>query len=429
MDKIGRLSLSLRGTLSRYLSAQQTSGYNVFNVLGVSNKEVLMCRVLTDLLNPHGCHKHGNYYLCSFMTNVLQYKLSDEQLSTAGVFAEYLIPGGKRIDIVIQGNDFFVPIEVKINAGDQDNQCYDYYQYAKTRDVSAKVIYLTKWGTSPSKISISSADGADCLDDDNVRCISFSGDIIAWLKNLLAQGEQGDMCVIIKQYVDAIRNFTSDISEEFKMDIAEEVLKSEERFRTALAVAESINAIKARLIYLVLQEFDKQMDAVLDEFSLKRETRFGWYEYQDEATEKFYRKDSWPGINYVFENIHLSGGAELWLRVEVPAEAAMYAGLCLFSTTGEDGEGCQIDDIPPALEREVLAQLNVDVDKDGWWLTWWWLPTGGREDALQQDLHPDFRGNMSEAARKLADGDYREDFTKKCVTIIQKHLQKMQKEN
>ncbi len=424
MDQTGELTLSLRGVLSAHLRTQRASAYNIFNVLGISCKEVLMCRVLADLLNPYGCHKQGGRYLQTFMNDVLRRELSGEQLSAVGVYTEYPIPGGRRIDIVIQGDGLFVPIEVKIDAGDQNSQCYDYYQYAKIFDASAKVVYLTKWGTEPSEISISSADGTKTLESAHIQRVSFSDDITAWLDKLLLD-EQGDTRVIIRQYLDAIRNLTTDISEEFRMDIAEEVLKSEERFRTALAVAESIDTIKARLIYLVFREFEKQMEPVLAEFALERERRFAWYEYPKEATEKFYRAEAWPGINYVFKNVRLSGRVELWLRIEAASEDALYAGLCLFAPDGK--EGAQVDEIPPELAREVLRYLNIDDDPDGWWLTWWWLPTGGREPALQWDLHPDFRGSMSEAARKLADGDYREDFVKRCVTLIRNRLRKMQK--
>lgn len=44
---------------------------------------------------------------------------------------EYLIDNGKRIDIMLQNPAFSVPIEVKINARDQQSQCYDYAAYAR----------------------------------------------------------------------------------------------------------------------------------------------------------------------------------------------------------------------------------------------------------------------------------------------------------
>ena len=37
--------------------------YNIFSVLNVSDKEVIMCRMLADLLNPRGQHEQGDIFL------------------------------------------------------------------------------------------------------------------------------------------------------------------------------------------------------------------------------------------------------------------------------------------------------------------------------------------------------------------------------
>ena len=41
------------------------SDYNVFHILGISAKEVIMCRFLADLLNPEGQHGCGISFLKS----------------------------------------------------------------------------------------------------------------------------------------------------------------------------------------------------------------------------------------------------------------------------------------------------------------------------------------------------------------------------
>lgn len=99
----------------------------------MSDKEVLMCRVLADFLNPNGMHGKGTKYLEQFLDEVLHrkdYKLICEK---AHVFKEYLIGEDRRIDIVIETREVFIPIEVKIHAREQRAQCYDYYMYAKRK--------------------------------------------------------------------------------------------------------------------------------------------------------------------------------------------------------------------------------------------------------------------------------------------------------
>ena len=89
------------------------------------------------------------------------------------VYKEYPIDEERRIDIVLTGNGRFIPVEVKIYAGEQQAQCCDYYQYAVKRDKDTYVVYLTLHGTMPSKYSLESKDGSYMLDLSNVKTISF----------------------------------------------------------------------------------------------------------------------------------------------------------------------------------------------------------------------------------------------------------------
>lgn len=80
------------------------------------------------------------------------------------VMTEYLIDNGRRIDIMLQHPQFSIPIEVKINAGDQESQCYDYHFYAR----NAKLVYLTKsHETKPSLWTMQSKDKGNTLEESN----------------------------------------------------------------------------------------------------------------------------------------------------------------------------------------------------------------------------------------------------------------------
>lgn len=106
-------------------------GYNVFDVLGVNHKEVIMCRFLADLLSPDGMHGCGTLFLNTFFEEVLREHVNNERLmSHTTVLTEYVIDDARRIDIVIRNAHFFIPIEVKIYADEQEGQCYDYYACA-----------------------------------------------------------------------------------------------------------------------------------------------------------------------------------------------------------------------------------------------------------------------------------------------------------
>lgn len=106
--------MHLLPTLSQQLHTYQQSTshqdfYNIFQVLGVAEKEVIMCRMLVDLLNPKGSHGQGSAFLKGFLGQVLQLEYTDKQLSTAVVYKEYPIPGSeRRIDIVIETQNRFI---------------------------------------------------------------------------------------------------------------------------------------------------------------------------------------------------------------------------------------------------------------------------------------------------------------------------------
>ena len=95
-----------------------------------------MCKFLSRLLNAKYNPKYGTQMIVSFLTDVMHFDketIGDEKSWTS--LREYMIPNGKRIDIVLVNWDkgLFIPIEAKIDAKDRTNQCKDYLEYAKTK--------------------------------------------------------------------------------------------------------------------------------------------------------------------------------------------------------------------------------------------------------------------------------------------------------
>ena len=158
------------------------TSYNLFETLEISGKEVLMCRFLADLLNPEGSHGCGILFLKTFLEEVLQEKrMPDSLLSHTIVTKEYVIDKDRRIDLVIQNADFFIPMEVKIYAGEQEGQCFDYFEHAK----NSKMVYLTRFGDTPSLYSRKQRGGSGILSLSQIQCISWSEDISGWLDRRL----------------------------------------------------------------------------------------------------------------------------------------------------------------------------------------------------------------------------------------------------
>ena len=170
---------NVAGIIKSYEAQWQKTGekYNIFKVAGIAHKEVIMCRVLADLFDPQGKHCQGSRYLRLFWETIspklpgpLELNFKDTKVTV-----EYAIDENRRIDITLEDGRIFVPIEVKIWAGDQPKQIADYYAFAKTKNGNSHipVLYLTVDGHEPSDFSKAG------VGKDDYVLLSFKDDILA----------------------------------------------------------------------------------------------------------------------------------------------------------------------------------------------------------------------------------------------------------
>lgn len=293
--------------LNHDMASRSVGEYNIFSVLGIQAKEVLTCRFLADLMNPRGQHGQGATFLRLFLDNVLGMPVnSDEELNHAVVTTEYLIDRERRIDIVIELGQRFIPIEVKIYAGEQKSQCYDYYTFARTKDKHAKVVYLTLSGYFPSKYSKES-DGK-CVPDEDIVCISFKDDIKRWCEKC-KQISNLQMQSILSQYIDTIERLTDSIDKELMTMIANDLASSAEKLKAGKSIADSVKSAQIMVMRAVMDEFVEQMKPLQEKYHLERESQFNWYEYPECADLSFYDTyTTYPGINYVVKDATLIWG-------------------------------------------------------------------------------------------------------------------------
>ena len=162
--------------------------FNLFFSMGIQTKEVPICRLLQDLLSPRGTHGLGAIFLTSFNKVVLGGLMADSELNHAVVYREERTEQDRRIDLTIETDKRYIPIEVKIFAGDRIGQCMDYYQEKENnRKVTGKpeptvLYYLTPDGHPPSAESM-----GGLLVGTHIKTISFYKDMIAWIKDSLSE--------------------------------------------------------------------------------------------------------------------------------------------------------------------------------------------------------------------------------------------------
>ena len=190
-------------------SCSDSDKYNIFEVLGVEYKEVIMCRFIGNLLEPKGKHGLGTEPLRLFIRNVLHDEDFGGNLEEAIITLEDSTDNGRRVDIVIYLKDKIYPIEVKIWAGDQNEQLKDYYKFYFGDSKDAQIYYLTPNGHSPSDKS--KGEGEDGLKDEQIVRISFTEDIKNWLTEVCnIEGATETIKSVIRNFMEVIDKMGND---------------------------------------------------------------------------------------------------------------------------------------------------------------------------------------------------------------------------
>ncbi len=387
----------IAGISSKYdLICQKTGGhFNIFNITDIAADEVRICRVLYELLNPKGTHYQKDVYLRLFIEHVLQMDLSSGAYETLKVCREYILPSGRRIDLVIENKDYFIPIEVKIYAGDQEKQCYDYYQRAK----NANVYYLTLEGNTPSEYSAAgltkSGDGYK-----EVITVSFKNEVLLWLTKCLEHKETikiAPIREIILQLIAVIRKLTNQLEEGKQMEIQNVITASKENMISAIEIEKSLKVCKTEMMYKVLRAIEERLgkEKLINEFD---------YEYNNgEKINNYYERktSTFPGISYPYKK-DVKEGVDIWFRVEI--DWKLFAGFCVPLHGKPAKQQLSEDEIKrymPSFEPEV----------DNWWAYWEFLPVD------YEDMAPDFKV-FNEAYFNLFDAANFEKFVEQCVNRI-----------
>ena len=395
------------------------TSYNLFETLEISGKEVLMCRFLADLLNPEGSHGCGILFLKTFLEEVLQEKrMPDSLLSHTIVTKEYVIDKDRRIDLVIQNADFFIPMEVKIYAGEQEGQCFDYFEHAK----NSKMVYLTRFGDTPSLYSRKQRGGSGILSLSQIQCISWSENISGWLDRRLGSLPQ-PVEEAVQQYLDTIHR-VSDGRKRKKMEKIMEVLhESPDYFAAGLEIERTMKQAKIKLIRMVFDDFKEAMEPLTKKYGLELETDAKYYSYENPKHDRFYDcYSTYPGLNYVVKQAKFQKESlQMWFRIEI--EQNLFAGFSLFDIEAEpqDGysKGYQVNEITEGLINEAAKYLDREIIvPENWWFAWNY--SNGKRSYQEQEV-PDFKA-INDCAVSLVDPETRKEYVKEAVAGFEQSL-------
>ena len=379
-------------TKKNELIQQKTGGYfNIFEITSIASDEIRICRFLYDLLNPKGTHYQGDIYLNLFIEHVLQLTLPLEELKQVSVYREFIIENNRRIDLVIQTPKYLIPIEVKIFAGDQENQCADYLKVAK----NSKVYYLTRFGEVPSDFS--------SFEKENIMPISFSQDIIKWLGKCLEHIETirvGPIREVLLQFIGAIRNFTDQLEDKEEMEIKNVLTASPTSMKSAFAIEKSLKGAKTDIIQRIFKEFEERIGKI------KLHNKYDYEFNNGKKIVAFYdvKSSTCPGISYLYKE-NVKPEVDIWFRLEI--EHYLDAGFVV-AVNGEFSQ--QV-----LTESEIKIHLpHIDPAVLNWWAYWEHLPV---EDENQV---PNFKYQDDENLYfNLFDEAYFNEFINKSMERIE----------
>ncbi len=160
--------------------------------------EPQLTHLIYEILSPEENPELARLYLELFDKHVLRLEMTPAELNSAEVYEEYetefvKLKDSRYIDLVIITNRRFIPIEVKIDAGERPNQCYDYWHEAEKYHETYSLIeppvlyFLTPSGYFP--------ESANGLYLEAIDPISFRSEIFRWLKDCLKHTPKNSPCI------------------------------------------------------------------------------------------------------------------------------------------------------------------------------------------------------------------------------------------
>ena len=411
---------NVRAIAEKYEFLRKETGgdFNIFEIANISAKEVAICRVLYDLLSPTGSHHQGDKYLELFAENVLRLEnCADTEWGKAKVYREYLLPSGRRIDLVIETEQpsRFIPIEVKIYADEQEKQCIDYWKYANEQQNNGKSVlyYLTRFGDEPSEYS--KGENENC----KIVCISFAKDILEWLSLCIKETDTWRLAPIrevMVQLMTAIRKFTGQMEDGEMEEIKNLLRHSPEYMKSAVALEKAIKLVSMDVMRDLFATIESKIKAELP--NVRDNIEWNYYA-KNGYIDKFYDKKSstWPGIAYHCSNVN-ADGIEVCLRLEI--DHRLY--IAYYNTEGGNYTPKKlvkkdlIDVLYNYLNENFYGKAEYNTDSNSGCLAWQYV-------FLEESESPDFK-NPNAAFYRLLDKDYFERFTSKCADTMIELLKK-----
>ena len=189
--------------LDRFLS----TGFNIFRV--IRPKETRLSEIIPDLLDPSGSHGQQRKFLDAFLRGIikendlLESLLKQQSCSvTCERRTDYIESSQRRIDILVDFENFGLGIENKPWAGDQEQQLNDYIDDLRKRSDKFCLVYLTPKGRDPEEISIACDLREKLKKESKLICVSYRDDILEWIEECCRLCESDKFRWFLRDFVE-----------------------------------------------------------------------------------------------------------------------------------------------------------------------------------------------------------------------------------
>ena len=389
---------------------------NIISILGVDTDEVAMCKILCALLSYE--INGEKIYLYSFIRSVLDIEFDDSEVSSLYVRREYCIPyNNRRIDIVIASNHHFIPIEAKINAEDQDKQCFDYLKFASrfySDENDSYLYYLTKKGNKPSNKSI-------CGDEKllkRIKLISWT-DILNWLKSVIDSSDAS--FGMLDQYSKALELFENNERKKMvDMDI-ENMLNNPQNLEAAILIERALSRKKTNLLHSIFDSILKELGNN-NIFHFDPDINEPWDFNRAIDIYYSYKKSSYPALNFNLGEIGCDDdGAKYYfvLRYEIDWNSLIGYGIIKRKKDVLSIVEKPSNQLIESVKRRMVDSSWIKKKKDNSWFLYWEYVVSNSDEVC--DDEPNFK-EMNKSYLQLFSENGKNDYIKMTIHSLKKFI-------
>jgi hypothetical protein len=245
--------------------------FNLFTVLRKgSDERYLHSRFISSLLDSKGPHNLGTIFLSLFLEVIgSRFEYDEKSIETHpnnSVRSEY-----KNIDILLidRSKRKAVIIENKIHSGDSNHE-----EKGQLESYYGKLIEEDKISGDDIEVYYLTLDGHNCSDEsvetlgkytelkDKVQCISYSWEILNWLKKCVKESyKKPSLRESIIQYIKLIENMTNnDTTIEERKELIHIIGYNDDNLQSAKMLIDNFKHIQWHTIYDFWKELSEEIE-------------------------------------------------------------------------------------------------------------------------------------------------------------------------